>query len=230
MLRSRKLHREESAGLDEPAPTASHKVQSDPEQEALLADSVGLALLVVLDRLTPGERVAFVLHDMFDLTFEEIAPIVGRTPAAARQLASRGRRRVRGAGSVPDPDRARQRKVVDAFLAAARSADFEGLLAVLDPEVVLRADSAAVQAAVSSGAAPLASEIRGASAVGKTFTGRARAAQPWLVSGAVGLVLAPGGVPRVAFRFATARGRITQIDVIADPEHIRQLDLSVLTD
>jgi RNA polymerase sigma-70 factor (ECF subfamily) len=160
----------------------------DPEHEALLADSVGLALLVVLETLAPAERVAFVLHDMFDLTFDEIAPIVGRSPTAARQLASRARRRVQGAAAEPDADRTRQREVVDAFLAPSRGGDFDALLAVLDPDVVVRADSAAVQAGASR-------EVRGAAAVAETFKGRAGAAQPALVNGAVGLVWAPGGKP-----------------------------------
>jgi RNA polymerase sigma factor (sigma-70 family) len=229
MLRSRKSRREEPLGAQEPEPSATHDEGLDPEQEAVLADSVGLALLVVLEKLAPAERVAFVLHDMFDLTFDEIAPIVGRSATAARQVASRARRRVRGA-SVPDTDRSRQREIVDAFLAAARAGNFAALLAVLDPEVVLRADSVAVQksaAGLAGDAPPLAQEVRRAAAVAQTFSGRARAAQPALVNGAPGLVWAPGGQPRAVLRFTVLRGRIAAIDLIADPEHVRQLDVAI---
>ena len=221
MLRSRKARRQEPLGAHDPI--VSRKDGSDPEHEALLADSVGLALLVVLDTLTPAERLAFVLHDLFAMPFEEIAPIVERPPAAARQLASRARRRVRGAGAVPNPDLARRREVVDAFLAASRGGDFEALLAVLDPEAVLRADHAAVEMGASK-------EVRGAAAVAETFSGCARAAQPALVDGVAGLVWAPGGQPRVVFGFKTIRGKIVAIDMVADPERLRQLDLVVLKD
>src|SRR2546425_986589 len=221
MLRSRKARREQPLGAHEPEPTASREDGVDPEREALLADSVGLALLVVLQTLAPAERVAFVLHDMFDLPFDEIAPIVGRSPTAARQLASRARRRVQGAATVPDADPTRQRKVVDAFLAASRGGDFDALLEVLDPDVVLRADSAAVQMGASR-------DIRGAKAVADTFSGRARAAQPALVNGAVGLVWAPGGRPRVVFGFTITRGKIVAVDLIADHVRLGQLDLVVL--
>ena len=223
MLRSRKSRREEPLGARLPGPIASREEGIDPEHEALLADSVGLALLVVLDTLAPAERVAFVLHDLFDVPFDEIAPVVGRSPAAARQLASRGRRRVQGAAPVADVDRRRQREVVNAFLAASRGGDFEALLALLDPDVVLRADAAAVQAGASK-------EVRGAAAVAKTFSGRARAAQPALINGAAGLVWAPGGQPRVVFGFTIARGKIVQIDLVADPARLGQLDLTTLKD
>src|SRR3989441_1458610 len=183
MLRSRKSRREEPLGAHEPEPTVSREDGVDPEHEAVLADSVGLALLVVLETLAPAERVAFVLHDMFDLPFDEIAPIVGRSPTAARQLTSRARRRLRGAARVPDADLTRQREVVDAFLAASRGGDFDALLAVLDPDVVLRGDRAAVQTGAPE-------EVRGARAVAGTFSGRARFAQPALVNGAAGLVWA----------------------------------------
>src|SRR5207245_18040 len=179
MLRSRKVRREEPLGAHVPEPTVSREDRTHPEHDALLADSVGLALLVVLETLAPAERVAFVLHDMFDLPFDEIAPIVGRSPTAARQLASRARRRVQGAAAVPEPDLARQRHVVDAFLAASRGGDFEALLAVLDPDVVLRADPMAVQIGASR-------EGRGAAAVAGAFSGRARFAQAALVNGSVG--------------------------------------------
>jgi RNA polymerase sigma-70 factor (ECF subfamily) len=223
MLRSRKSRREEPLGEHLPEPIVSREDGTEPEHEALLADSVGLALLVVLDTLAPAERVALVLHDLFDLSFDEIAPIVRRSPAAARQLASRARRRVQGAVPVPETDLTRQRAVVDAFLAASRGGDFEALLALLDPDVVVRADPAAVRAGASR-------EVRGAEAVTDTFSGRARAAQPALVNGAVGAVWAPGGRPRVVFGFTITRGKIVGIDLLADPERLRQLDLAVLDD
>lgn len=231
MLRSRKSRREEQLPVSATGgPEAAARAEApDPEQEALLADSVGLALLVVLDKLAPAERVAFVLHDMFDLPFDEIAPIVGRTPAAARQLASRARRRVRGS-AVPESDRGRQREIVGAFLAAAREGDFAALLAVLDPDVVFSADSAAVQmsaAGRAGDAPPLEPEVRGATEVARMFSGRARAAQPALVDGVPGLVWAPGGRVRVAMRFVIVRGKIAGIDLVADPEEVRQLDLVI---
>jgi len=232
MLRSRKARREEQLGAHVPEPIVSREDGTDPEHEALLADAVGLALLVVLETLAPAERVAFVLHDMFDLPFDEIAPIVGRSPTAARQLASRARRRVRGA-EVPDTDRSRQRDIVNAFLAAARSGDFAGLLAVLDPGVVLRADEAVVLASASNkaGDAPkLAPVIRGAAAVADTFSGRAAAAQPALVNGAAGLAWAPGGRPRAVIGFTIVRGKIVEIELVADPERLRQLEVAVLDD
>jgi RNA polymerase sigma factor (sigma-70 family) len=222
MLRSRESRREEPIGAHVPEPIVSREGGGDPEHETILGDSVGLALLVVLETLAPAERVAFVLHDMFAVPFDEIAPIVGRSPAAARQLASRARRRVQGAATVPD-DPTRRREVVDAFLAASRHGDFEALLAVLDPDVVLRADRAAVQMGASR-------EVRGAAAVADTFSGRARFAQPALVNGAVGLVWAPRGRPRVVFGFTITRGKIVEIDLIADPERLHQLDLVVLDD
>jgi RNA polymerase sigma-70 factor (ECF subfamily) len=190
-----------------------------PEDQALVADAVGPALLVVLDTLSPAERVAFVLHDLFAVPFEEVAPLVGRSPAAARQLASRARRRVQGADPDPAADRARQRAVVDAFLAASRNGDFQGLLALLDPEVVVRADPAAV--AVGSDA-----EVRGAEAVAGTFAGRARAARPALVDGVPGLVWAQGGRPRMAFAFTVAGGRITEIRLLADPGLLARVALT----
>jgi len=205
-----------------PEPAVSGQEPAGPEQEVLLADAVGLALLVVLEALAPAERVAFVLHDMFDLPFDQIGPIVGRSPAAARQLASRARRRVRGGATAPDADLARQREVVDAFLAASRGGDFGALVALLDPEVVLRADAAAVRAGASS-------EVRGAAEVAGTFSGRARAAQPALVNGAAGLVWAQRGEPRGVFGFTISGGKIVAIDLLADPERIRQLDLVVLS-
>ena len=221
VLRSRKSRGEEPLETHLPEPIASRHHGIDPEQEALLADSVGLALLVVLETLAPAERVAFVLHDVFALPFEEIASIVGRSPAAARQLASRARRRVRGAAEISDAEYTRQREVVEAFLAASRRGDFDALLAVLDPNVVVRADGAAVKMGA-------AREVRGAAAVAETFAGRARAAQPALVDGAVGLVWAQGGRPRVVFGFTIARGKVVGIDLVADPEQLRRLDLAIL--
>jgi RNA polymerase sigma factor (sigma-70 family) len=221
MLRSRESRREEPLDVDVAEPMGSHRDGHDPEHEAILGDSVGIALLVVLERLAPAERVAFVLHDMFALPFEEIAPIVGRSPAAARQLASRARRRVQGAARAPRADLARRREVVDAFLAASRDGDFQALLAVLDPAVVVRAD----RAAVKMGAA---TEVRGAPAAAETFSGRARAAQPVLVNGAPGLVWSQGGRPRVVFSLTISGGKIVEIQLIADPDRVRRLDLAPL--
>jgi RNA polymerase sigma factor (sigma-70 family) len=223
MLQSRRSRREHPLGAQPPEPVAGRQDSIDPEDQAILAEGVGLALLVVLETLAPAERVAFVLHDLFAVPFDEIAPIVGRSPAAARQLASRARRRVQGSAPVPDADRSRQRKIVDAFLAAARGGDFAALLAVLDPDVMVRADLAAVQAGVSR-------EVRGAAAVADTFSGRARAAKLALVDGVAGAVWAPGGRPRVVFSFTVTRGKIVQIDILADPAHLGQLDLEVLGD
>jgi RNA polymerase sigma factor (sigma-70 family) len=224
LLRSRAARREEPLGSHVPEPIASREEGIDPEHEALMADSVGLALLVVLETLAPAERLAFVLHDVFDVPFDEIAPIVGRSSTAARQLASRARRRVRGAATeTEDADLTRQRAVVDAFLAAARGGDFDTLLTMLDPDVVLRADRAAVSAGASG-------EVRGAAAVAQQFSGRARVAQPALVDGAVGAVWAPGGRPRVVFDFTITHGKIVAITMLADPERLRQLDLAILDD
>jgi RNA polymerase sigma factor (sigma-70 family) len=219
MLRSRQSRREEPFTPDAPEPAATGTRGSSPEQEALLADSVGLALLVVLDRLTPAERLAFVLHDMFAVPFEEIAPIVGRSAEAARQLASRARRRVRG-GGAPDPDLVRQREVVEAFIAALRAGDFEGLLAVLDPDLVVRADM--------SGAP---SEIRGAAVWAKgavAYGHMARLTRPALVNGAIGVVVAPQGRLVRALRFTIANGKITEIEVIGNPARLGELDVSTV--
>jgi RNA polymerase sigma factor (sigma-70 family) len=221
MLRARRARREDPLGDRLPDELPSHQGGGDPEQEALLADAVGPALLVVLETLTPAERLAFVLHDLFAVPFEEIAAVLGRSEAAARQLASRARRRVQGAPATAGTDPGRQRAVVDAFLAAARDGDFDALVALLDPDVVLRADPAAVQAGS-------AAEVRGAPAVAGTFSGRARFARPALVDGAAGAVWAPGGRPRVVFAFAIAGGRITGIDLVADPERLRELELTTL--
>ena len=228
MLRSRRSRREEPLGeplgARFPNPIAGRQGGIDPEHEALLSDSVGLALLVVLETLSPAERLAFVLHDMFAVPFEEIAPIVGRSPAASRQLASRARRRVRGTATAPDADLNRQREVVDAFLAAARGGDFDALVAVLDPDVVLRSDRGAVPAGASR-------EVRGAPAVARRAAkGRARAARPALVNGAVGVVVAPRGRLLMVLGFTITGGKIVEIDAIADPAPLRKLDLAVLDD
>jgi RNA polymerase sigma factor (sigma-70 family) len=222
MLRSRKSRREESLGARVSGPMAVRAEGADPEQEALLSDSVGLALLVVLETLTPAERLAFVLHDMFSVPFDEIAPIVGRSPDAARQLASRARRRVRGADASHDQDLTRQREVVDAFLAAARDGDFDALVAVLDPDVVLRSDRAALPASAPR-------EVRGAPAVARrALVGRARAARPALVDGAVGVVVAPRGRLLMVLDFKIRGGKIVEIDAVAEPERLNQLDLALL--
>ena len=221
MLRSRNSRREESLEASVPEPVTNREGGIDPEQEALLGDSVGLALLVVLDTLNPAERLAFVLHDIFAVPFDEIAPIVGRTEMATRQLASRARRRVQGAETDPDADLTRQREVVDAFLAASRGGDFVALLTLLDPDVVYRADHAAVLVGASK-------EVRGAEAVAGQFSGRAQTAKLALVTGAAGAVWAPGGRPRVVFNFTITDGKIVAIDLVADPERLRQLDLVVL--
>jgi RNA polymerase sigma factor (sigma-70 family) len=194
---------------------------NSPEDEALLADSVGLALLVVLDTLAPAERLAFVLHDMFAVPFEEIAPIVGRTPVAARQLASRARRRVQSEPAVPDTSAATQREVVAAFLAASRAGDFAGLLRLLDPQVVLRADPTVV----GFGAA---AEVRGPDEVAQTFAGRAEGARLTLVDGLAGAVWSVGGRPRVVFDFAVRGGRVVGIELLGDPETVGALALEPL--
>lgn len=223
MLRTRKSRREDSLDVRETDPVVSRAGESDPEDEALLADAVGLALLVVLDTLAPAERLAFVLHDLFAVPFEEIAPIVGRSPMAARQLASRARRRVQGTTMASDAEVTHQRAVVDAFLTASRAGDFETLVALLDPDVVLRADREIVRAGARE-------EVRGARAVAETFSGRAKAAVPALVNGAAGLVWAPGGTPRVVFGFTIAQGKIVGIEMISEAERLRALNLAILDD
>jgi len=224
MLRSRTSRREDSLDDAPSEPVTAPAAGIDPEEEAVLADSVGLALLVVLETLPPAERLAFVLHDLFAVPFDEIAPIVGRSPAAARQLASRARRRVQGPTTVPEVDVARQREVVEAFLAAARGGDFDGLLALLDPDVVLHVDPTVLPAGAPT-------EIRGAEAVAgqaRTFSSRARFAQAALVNGAVGAVVAPRGRLQLVQRFTVADGKIVELEVIIDPERLSQLELAVL--
>ncbi|MEV0371780.1 RNA polymerase sigma factor SigJ [Streptomyces sp. NPDC050636] len=226
LLRSRKSRREEPLDAHVPEPIVSRADGIDPEQEVLLADSVGLALLVVLETLAPAERLAFVLHDMFAVPFDEIAPIVERTPAAARQLASRARRRVQGTAPVPDSDLTRQRQVVDAFLAASRDGDFEGLLAVLDPDVVLRADGGPV-------APGLSKVIHGARAVieqALMFSRFAHFSRPALVNGAAGVVTAQDGKPFSVLGFTVTHGKIVEINILADPARLCQVDLTILDD
>ncbi len=224
MLRARRSRREEPLDAAGDAPG-----EGSPEDDLVLADATGPALLAVLDTLAPGERVAFVLHDMFDLSFEDIARILNRTPAAARQLASRARRRVRG-GDIPAADIAVHRELVSAFLAASRDGDFERLVAVLSPEVVLRADERAVRAAAANrghGAPELAAEIRGATRVANTFKGRARAALPALIDGEAGAVWAIGGRVQSAFVFTIEGAKITAIDIVMDTTHLAELDMKI---
>jgi RNA polymerase sigma factor (sigma-70 family) len=218
VLRARRSRREDYVGTWLPEPIVAADEAAGPEDEALMADSVGLALLVVLETLSPAERLAFVLHDTFGVPFDEIAPIVGRTPTAARQLASRARRRVRGAAPVPDPDLARQREVVDAFLAAARAGDFDALVAVLDPDVVFRADG---------GARSVLAPAHGADEVAeRVLTRGARFAplgRPALVNGAAGAVVEIGGVVRAVAGFTVVDGRIVEIDLMLDPEKLQRV-------
>jgi RNA polymerase sigma factor (sigma-70 family) len=222
MLRARTSRREEPLGARQDERAVPAAEGTDPEHEAMLADSVGLALRVVLETLAPAERVAFVLHDMFAVPYEEIAAMLGRSPSAAKQLASRARRRVQDTATVPDADLTRQREAVEAFLGASRNGDFDALLAMLDPDVVLRPDRAAAQAGASG-------EVRGAHAVAGTFCGRASGARLALINGIAGAVWAPGGRPRVVFCFTTEGGKITRIDMLSDPERVGGLDLAVLT-
>ena len=223
MLRARNLRREESLEA-----TVSESIESsadgiDPEQEAELADSVGLALLVVLDTLSPAERLAFVLHDIFAMPFEEIAPIVGREVPATRQLASRARRRVRGEAMVKDSDLPASRQVVDAFLAAARGGDFSALLTVLDPEIVFRIDGA-------TSPKGLPREVRGAQAVARQFSGRAQGFRTALVNGAVALIVAPRGHLFLVLNLTIRDGKIAGIEAVADPARLREFDLAILDD
>ncbi|HZM57646.1 MAG TPA: sigma-70 family RNA polymerase sigma factor [Acidimicrobiales bacterium] len=224
LLRSRNVRREESLEVHLPDPVISPAGELQPEEEALLADSVGLALQVVLDALAPAERLAFVLHDMFELPFEEIAPMVGRSPVAARQLASRARRRVRGA-EIPDPDLARQRAVVDAFFLAARGGDFDALVALLHPDVVLRADFGPSRPATST-------IVRGAAAVARQARLGANPAallHPALVNGAAGVVITLDGQPHVVMAFTIVNDQVVELDIIADPERVRRVASAVLS-
>jgi RNA polymerase sigma factor (sigma-70 family) len=226
-LRSRKARREEPLGIHVPEPILGRLEGSDaagdPEQQALLADSVGLALLVVLETLAPAERLAFVLHDMFAVPFDVIAPIVDRSPDAAKMLASRARRRIQGSAALPDADLSQQREVVEAFMAASRGGDFEALLEVLDPDVVLRVDFGAVPTGPTS--------LRGARAIAEqalTFKRFAAFARPVLINGQVGLLTAPDGKPFSLMGFTIQRGKVVALDILADPERLAQLDLTVL--
>ncbi|WP_406318905.1 sigma-70 family RNA polymerase sigma factor [Streptosporangium sp. NBC_01639] len=226
MLRTRKGRREEPLETRLPDPVVSREDAADPEQQALLADSVGLALLVVvLESLTPAERLAFVLHDMFGLPFAQIAPIVDRTPVATKKLASRARQRVRGSAPSPDPDLADQRRVVDAFLAAARGGEFDALLAILDPDVVLRADGG-----VLTGGLKIISGVAAVAGQAPTFQRMATAAvtHPVLINGLAGLVNTVDGQPISVISFIVADGKITAIDILSDPDRLAHLDLPCL--
>jgi RNA polymerase sigma-70 factor (ECF subfamily) len=219
MLRSRRSKREEPLDVHVPEPIVSGEDGLQPEHEALLADSVGLALLVVLETLNPAERLAYVLHDMFAVPFDDIAPIIERSPAATRQLASRARRRVEAEETVPDPDLGRQREVVGAFMAASREGDFEGLVAVLHPDVVLRADLAL----------GVSRRVRGAEAVAgqaRMYRGRDRFSRPALVNGAAGMVVASDEQTYAVLGFTVADGRIVAIDILADPARLEDLALA----
>jgi RNA polymerase sigma-70 factor (ECF subfamily) len=223
VLRTRRSRPERSLESRLPDPIVTRDDRGDPAQEVLLADSISLAMLVVLETLSPPERVAFVLHDVFGVPFDQIGPIVGRSPTAARQLASRARRRVRRAATQPDADLAAQRKVVDAFLAAARAGDFAALLAVLDPDIVLRADYGARVRATQ--------EVRGAEAVAEqavTFSSLAPFARPAVVNGSAGLVVVRDGRPFSVLGFAIRGGRIVELDIVADPARLRHVELAVL--
>ncbi|MGH3424575.1 MAG: RNA polymerase sigma factor SigJ [Nocardioidaceae bacterium] len=226
LLRSRRRRHEESLGVHVPDPIIGHQDGVDPEHEALLADSVGLALMVVLGTLTPAERLAFVLHDLFAVPFEEIATVVERSPAATRQLASRARRRVREQGPAPDPDLTGQREVIDAFFAASRDGDFDALVAVLDPDIVLRSDGGLARPQMNM-------LLRGAQAVAQQAFTSGRLSpfvRPALVNGAAGVVVAPQGRPQFVMAFTVVHARVVAIDVLADPERLRRLDLAVLDD
>lgn len=231
MLRSRKSRREEPIGAQVTEPSVERGEGADPEGEAVFADSVGVALLVVLDTLTPAERLAFVLHDLFGVPFDEIASIVGRSPDAAKQLASRARRRVRGSPAPSDAGRARQRDVVQAFLRAARAGDIDGLLAVLDPDAVIRIDGATRMAGGAADAANVTREVRGASTWVKQFIALSRGlrfVQPALIDGSAGLIVAPGGRLSRALTFAFTNDRVARVEVIGDPARLRELDIALL--
>jgi RNA polymerase sigma factor (sigma-70 family) len=223
MLRARTSRREEPVAEVPAQPTDHGMSGTEPERAAELADSLGPAMLVVLETLSPAERIAFVLHDMFAVPFDEIAPIVGRSPAATRQLASRARRRVHGVDAANPPDRSRARQVVEAFLAASRNGNFGALLALLDPDVVLSADADAVRV----GASDL---VSGADAVAQTFSGRARAARLALIDGEPGAVWAPGGQPRVVLSFTVDGDKIIAIELLANASRLDELDLVLLPD
>ncbi|HZR82907.1 MAG TPA: sigma-70 family RNA polymerase sigma factor [Candidatus Binatia bacterium] len=231
MLRSRKSRREEPIGAQATEAGFVHAGGSDPEGEAELADSVGVALLVVLDTLAPAERLAFVLHDLFGRPFDEIAAITGRSPEAARQLASRARRRVRGSPASSAAGRARQREVVEAFLSAARAGDIQGLLAVLDPDAVVRIDGAARIAGGAADAADTPRELRGAATWVRQFVALSRglrSVQPALIDGSVGLIFAPRGKLSRVLTFTFTDAKVARVEVIGDPARLPQLDIAVL--
>jgi RNA polymerase sigma-70 factor (ECF subfamily) len=224
MLRSRKSRREDSMDPYIADPIVSRDETSDPEHEAVLADSVGLAMLVVLDMLAPAERLAFVLHDMFAIPFDDIASIIDRSPVATRQLASRARRRVQGARAEPDTDLSRQREVVNAFFAAARLGDFDALVAVLDPDIVVHSDGGPKRLGATA-------ILRGAESVASQAIQFARLApfvRPAVVNGVAGVVVAPNGQPYSVMAFTVREGRIVEIDALVDPERLKRLDLSFL--
>jgi RNA polymerase sigma-70 factor (ECF subfamily) len=225
MLRSRAQRRERPLDVHVPDPIVSNTNGVDPEHEAVLADSVGLALLVVLESLTPAERLAFVLHDMFAVPFDEIAPMIERSPTAARQLASRARRRVQGKAPAPDPDLGRQREVVDAFFAASRRGDFEALVALLDPDIVLRSDGGPSRPRLTF-------VLQGVRAVTSQALAAGRLSplvpRPALINGAAGVVVVANERPLFVMAFTVADGRIAAIDVLADPDRLQKLDLTVL--
>ena len=230
MLRTRRTHPEEPlVGDDRPAP--DHGGPGGPEEEALLADTLGPALLMVLDTLGPGERLAFVLHDLFAVPFDDIAPILDRSPAAARQMASRARRRIQGVDGTGRGDQRRQQEIVEAFLAASRTGDLEALVGLLDPDAVLRADAAAVRSAAANrgrGAPLLALEVRGGRAVATALSGRAAAAEVALIDGTPGAVWAPGGRPRAVFAFQVVGDLVTVIEIVTDPAVVRALPVELL--
>ena len=217
ILQSRRKSAEEPFDLEALDPLPSQDAEADPEREAILADSIGLALLIVLDQLSPSERVAFVLHDVFDVPFEQIAPILGKTAMAARQLASRARRRVGQTETPSHRDELWHRRLVSAFLAASRKRDFEALLRYLDPSVVMRLDKTALERG--------AVEIRGSQEVARSFVGRMGGAQPALVNGAMGATWAPGGTPKVVFKFKVVGDKIVEVELISDPERLRTMSL-----
>ncbi|HMJ55848.1 MAG TPA: sigma-70 family RNA polymerase sigma factor [Polyangiaceae bacterium] len=230
MLRSRKSRREEALDAAGPVSARGGEGPGDPEHEVLLADAMGPALLLLLDSLVPTERVTFVLHDLFGMSFEDIAPIVGRSVVAARQLASRARRRIQGA-TLPEDDVERQREVVSAFLLASREGNFDRLLAVLDPDVVLRADATAIATAEANrgrqGAPALSGVVRGAEAVAKVLAGNARGARAATVDGAAGAAWAPGGQPRAVFAFTIVAGRVAEIEIFAHPDALTRFEVKL---
>lgn len=229
MLRSRGARREESLSAQASEPVAPSQPATDPEQEALLADSVGLALLVVLDRLSPAERLAFVLHDLFAMSFDEIANVIGKSAAAARQLASRARRRVQGAGAAVDTDLAQQRSVVDRFLAALRTGDFEALMNVLDPDLVVHIDAAAARPGAPLEIHGADAWAKGAVAFSQAFADLVRSTTPVLIAGKLGAISAPGGRLLRALNLVIKNGKVAEIEIIADPVRLCDLDLAIAT-